>query len=45
MLVAAFAGADLLRQAYAEAVRTRYRFYSYGDAMFVTGRAAPPVGG
>ena len=39
MLVSAFAGTDLLRQAYDEAVRTRYRFYSYGDAMLVTDRA------
>jgi S-adenosylmethionine:tRNA ribosyltransferase-isomerase len=38
MLVSAFSGTELLRQAYAEAVRMRYRFYSYGDAMFVTGR-------
>ncbi len=36
LLVAAFAGADLLREAYAHAVRERYRFYSYGDAMLVT---------
>jgi len=35
MLVAAFAGADFLRQAYEEAVRARYRFYSYGDAMLI----------
>ena len=41
MLVSAFAGTELLRQAYAEAVRMRYRFYSYGDAMFVTGRQRP----
>lgn len=34
-LVAAFAGGDLVRQAYAEAVRERYRFYSYGDAMLI----------
>jgi S-adenosylmethionine:tRNA ribosyltransferase-isomerase len=33
MLVAAFAGTDLVREAYALAVRERYRFYSYGDAM------------
>jgi len=35
MLVHAFAGCDLGREAYAEAVARRYRFYSYGDAMFV----------
>ena len=35
VLVSAFAGVDLIRAAYAEAVRTRYRFYSYGDAMLI----------
>jgi len=35
MLVAAFAGREFLLRAYAEAVREGYRFYSYGDAMFV----------
>lgn len=35
MLVAAFAGRDLVLEAYREAVRQRYRFYSYGDAMLV----------
>jgi len=35
MLVSAFAGADFLREAYEEAVRARYRFYSYGDAMLI----------
>lgn len=34
-LVAAFVGLDRLRELYAEAVRTRYRFYSYGDAMLI----------
>jgi S-adenosylmethionine:tRNA ribosyltransferase-isomerase len=35
MLVAAFAGMDTMRAAYAHAIRERYRFYSYGDAMVV----------
>ncbi|MEK6798897.1 MAG: S-adenosylmethionine:tRNA ribosyltransferase-isomerase [Planctomycetota bacterium] len=34
-LVMAFAGCDLTRRAYAHAILERYRFYSYGDAMFV----------
>jgi S-adenosylmethionine:tRNA ribosyltransferase-isomerase len=34
-LVMALAGEDLLRRAYDEAVRLRYRFYSYGDAMLI----------
>jgi len=35
MLVSAFAGSALIRKAYEEAVRDRYRFYSYGDAMLM----------
>src|SRR5205823_3345042 len=35
LLVGAFTGGDLLRQAYGEAIRREYRFYSYGDAMLV----------
>lgn len=35
LLVAAFAGEELIRRAYAHAVEQRYRFYSYGDAMLV----------
>jgi S-adenosylmethionine:tRNA ribosyltransferase-isomerase len=35
MLVSAFAGVDTIRTAYAHAVRERYRFFSYGDAMFL----------
>jgi len=34
-LVMAFAGEELLRHAYDEAVRLHYRFYSYGDAMLI----------
>lgn len=34
MLVSAFAGVEPVRRAYREAVRRRYRFFSYGDAMF-----------
>jgi S-adenosylmethionine:tRNA ribosyltransferase-isomerase len=34
-MVAAFAGMDLLRRAYAEAIERKYRFYSYGDAMLI----------
>jgi S-adenosylmethionine:tRNA ribosyltransferase-isomerase len=35
MLVSALVGTEYLRQAYAAAVRERYRFYSYGDAMLI----------
>ena len=35
LLVSAWAGRDLLFKAYEEAVRMRYRFYSYGNAMFI----------
>jgi S-adenosylmethionine:tRNA ribosyltransferase-isomerase len=35
LLVGAFAGGELLRAAYAEAVAREYRFFSYGDAMLV----------
>ncbi len=35
MMVSALAGRDLIMQAYAEAVRERYRFYSYGDCMLI----------
>lgn len=35
MLVYAFGGAKLMREAYAQATREKYRFYSYGDAMII----------
>jgi S-adenosylmethionine:tRNA ribosyltransferase-isomerase len=38
LLVAAFAGRDLVLRAYREAVERRYRFYSYGDAMLLEKR-------
>ncbi|MDX1706922.1 tRNA preQ1(34) S-adenosylmethionine ribosyltransferase-isomerase QueA [Pseudidiomarina sp.] len=36
MLISAFAGREAVLNAYAEAVTHQYRFFSYGDAMFVT---------
>src|SRR5205085_5618660 len=35
MLVSAFAGREFVLEAYAEAIRERYRFYSYGDCMLI----------
>jgi len=35
MLVCAFAGKDLIFKAYQEAIKNQYRFYSFGDAMFI----------
>jgi S-adenosylmethionine:tRNA ribosyltransferase-isomerase len=37
MLVCAFGGFDRVLAAYRHAVQARYRFFSYGDAMFITG--------
>ena len=41
MLVAAFAGHDRVMRAYRHAVEQGYRFFSYGDAMFVTRFESP----
>lgn len=40
MLVSAFAGVETIRHAYQAAIENRYRFFSYGDAMFLTRQAA-----
>jgi S-adenosylmethionine:tRNA ribosyltransferase-isomerase len=39
VLVSAFAGRERILSAYREAVAQRYRFFSFGDAMFIEGRA------
>jgi S-adenosylmethionine:tRNA ribosyltransferase-isomerase len=36
ILVSTFAGYDLIMRAYEHAIRERYRFYSYGDCMFIS---------
>ncbi len=35
MMVSAFAGHDFMKRAYEEAVKEKYRFYTYGDAMLI----------
>lgn len=35
MLISAFAGRTKILKAYQDAVRKKYRFFSYGDAMFI----------
>ncbi|MBV9707870.1 MAG: S-adenosylmethionine:tRNA ribosyltransferase-isomerase, partial [Chloroflexi bacterium] len=35
LLVSAFMGKELMERAYQEAIRERYRFYSFGDAMLL----------
>ena len=38
MLISAFAGREFILKAYAEAIKERYRFFSFGDAMFIEAR-------
>jgi len=40
MLVSAFAGSDLIREAYRQAIDQQYRFFSYGDAMLLSNEGA-----
>jgi S-adenosylmethionine:tRNA ribosyltransferase-isomerase len=35
MLVSAFAGHELIMEAYTQAIMEKYRFYSFGDAMLI----------
>lgn len=35
MMISAFAGHDFMKKAYAEAIKEKYNFYSYGDAMLI----------
>ncbi len=35
IMVSAFAGTDLIKEAYAEAIKEKYRFFTYGDAMLI----------
>ena len=42
MLVCAFAGRDFLLETYRQAVEARYKFFSYGDAMFLRSRGPRP---
>ena len=43
MLVCAFAGKENIMQAYQHAITEKYRFYSYGDAMLISGRTCNSI--
>lgn len=43
MLVSAFAGRERILRAYLEAIELRYRFYSFGDAMFIAQRGSHEI--
>jgi S-adenosylmethionine:tRNA ribosyltransferase-isomerase len=43
VLVSAFAGRERILRAYAEAIESGYRLFSFGDAMFIEGPAVPPA--
>lgn len=43
MLVSAFAGKKLIEQAYQTAISEQYRFFSYGDSMFLANRVQPEL--
>jgi S-adenosylmethionine:tRNA ribosyltransferase-isomerase len=36
MMITSFAGRELIMKAYEQAVRERYRFFSFGDCMLIT---------
>jgi len=40
MLVSALAGTENIKSAYQQAIEQQYRFFSYGDAMFITANMA-----
>jgi S-adenosylmethionine:tRNA ribosyltransferase-isomerase len=41
MLISAFSGYDSIKKAYQHAVEKKYRFFSYGDAMYLSKKSEP----